>query len=285
MINSYVAVTDSPDRQGPGVAGRVSAAWRDRLWDISAFAKHVDDDFKPALGYVRRVGINHMYGTIGAHPRLNASAIQEVNPYVEAHYISNLDNVLETRQGTLGLDVTFVGGSTLTLSADDYFERIFEAFRVSGDATVLPGAYSFREGTVSFRSSAGRPLSGNVSLTRGGFWDGSRTSASLSMTWRADYRLTTSLSANHNRVSFPGTDFTADVYGAKMQFTPTTRLATSAFVQYNRSTDELITNLRLNFIHAPNSDLFLVYTERRSLEEHRALDQSITVKVTKLLVF
>lgn len=285
MINSYVAVTDSPGAQGPGVAGRVSAAWRDRLWDISAFAKHVDDDFDPALGYVRRLGVNHLYGTIGAHPRLDASAIQEVNPYVEAHYVSNLDNVLETRQATLGLDVTFVGGGTLTLSADDTFERIFEAFRVSGDATVLPGDYSFREGTVSFRSSAGRPLSGNVRLTRGGFWDGSRTSASLSMTWRADYRLTTSLSANRNQVSFPDTDFTADVYGAKVQFTPTTRVATSAFVQYNQSTDELITNLRLNFIHAPNSDLFVVYTERRSLEEHRALDRSITVKVTKLLVF
>jgi hypothetical protein len=94
-----------------------------------------------------------------------------------------------------------------------------------------------------------------------------------------------SLSANRNQVSFPDTDFTADVYGARVKFSPTTRIAASAYVQYNQSTDEMVTNLRFNFIHAPRSDLFVVYTERRSLNEHALIDQSITLKLTKLLAF
>jgi hypothetical protein len=105
------------------------------------------------------------------------------------------------------------------------------------------------------------------------------------MTWRADYRLSLSLSANRNQVSLPDTDFTADVYGARVKFTPTTRIAASAFVQYNQSTDEMVSNVRFNFIHAPRSDLFVVYTERRSLDESGVLDQSITVKLTRLLAF
>jgi hypothetical protein len=285
MINSYLAITDSPGEDGVGVAGRVSAAWRDQLWNISAFAKHVDDNFDPTLGFVRRRGINHGYVTVGAHPRLNSSIIQELNPYGEVHNVSNLDDVLETRQKTLGLGVTFVGGGSLTFRLDDRFERIFESFRVSGNATVEPGDYRYREGSVSFRSSAGRALSGSVSFSKGGFWDGSRTSAGLGMTWRADYRLSLNLSANRNQVSLPDTDFTANVYGARVKFTPTTQITAAAFVQYNQSTDEMVTNLRFNFIHAPRSDLFVVYTERRSLDEGGMLDQSITVKLTKLLVF
>ena len=107
----------------------------------------------------------------------------------------------------------------------------------------------------------------------------------LAMTWRADYRLSLNLTANRNQVSFPDTDFTADVYGARVKYSPTTQIAASAFVQYNQSTDEMVTNLRFNFIHAPRSDLFVVYTERRSLDEGGVIDQSITVKLTKLLVF
>jgi len=285
MINSYLAITDLPGEDSVGVAGRVSVAWRDQLWDISAFAKHVDEEFDPTLGFVRRRGVNHGYATVGAHPRLQSSIIQELNPYGEVHYVSNLDDVLETRLQTLGLGVTFMGGSRLTFRLDDRFERIFESFQVSGDATVEPGDYNYRAGSVSFRSSAGRPLSGSLSFTKGGFWGGNRTSAALRMTWRADYRLSLNLSANRNQVSFPDTDFTADVYGARVKFTPTTQITTSAFVQYNQSTDEMVTNLRFNFIHAPRSDLFVVYTERRSLDEGRMLDQSITVKLTKLLVF
>ncbi len=173
----------------------------------------------------------------------------------------------------------------MTFRLDDRFERIFESFRVSGNATVEPGDYRYREGSVSFRSSAGRPLSGRVSFSKGGFWDGNRTSAGLGMTWRADYRLSLNISANRNQISLPGTDFTASVYGARVKFTPTTQIAAATFVQYNQSTDEMVTNLRFNFVHAPRSDLFVVYPERRSLNGGGTLDQSITVKLTKLLVF
>ena len=61
-----------------------------------------------------------------------------------------------------------------------------------------------------------------------------------------------------------------------------------AFVQYNQATDELITNARFNFIHAPLSDLFLVYAERRTFAGDAVqtlLDRGLTLKVTKLVAF
>jgi hypothetical protein len=60
------------------------------------------------------------------------------------------------------------------------------------------------------------------------------------------------------------------------------------FVQYNESTDELITNARFNLIHAPLSDLFLVLTERRALADdapEAVIERGITLKVTRLLAF
>ena len=57
------------------------------------------------------------------------------------------------------------------------------------------------------------------------------------------------------------------------------------FVQYNSSADLIVTNLRMNVIHAPLSDLFLVFTEHRDMENRVVLDRLITVKLTKMFGF
>ena len=56
-------------------------------------------------------------------------------------------------------------------------------------------------------------------------------------------------------------------------------------MQCNSTADLLVTNLRLRFIHAPLSDLFLVYTERRDVKDNVVLDRVVTAKVTKLFAF
>ncbi len=59
----------------------------------------------------------------------------------------------------------------------------------------------------------------------------------------------------------------------------------SAFLQYNASSDETVTNIRLNFIHSPLSDLFLVYSERRGGETDGLLERRLALKATKLFSF
>jgi hypothetical protein len=43
--------------------------------------------------------------------------------------------------------------------------------------------------------------------------------------------------------------------------------------------------LRLNFIHSPLSDLFLVYRERRDTDGGGVLDRRLTAKVSRLFPF
>jgi hypothetical protein len=93
------------------------------------------------------------------------------------------------------------------------------------------------------------------------------------------------LRAQRNEISLAGRDFTADVFGARLDFAGSTRLFLSAFVQYNTSTEEAVTNIRLNFIHSPLSDLFLVYSERRDVEDGLILERGLTIKATKLFSF
>jgi hypothetical protein len=259
--------------------------WRDPFWDTSAFVTHVGDAFVPRVGFVQRRGINHAYATLGAHPQRPLAWLQELNPYGEIHYITNLDGELETKTLTGALGVEFLDGGLLSFQFNDRFERLFEVFQVHPDAAIPVGAYSFREGKLSFQSSKGRSLSGTAALTWGGYFNGDKSTLDLSALWRLDHHLSFDVFAQRNEVSLPDIGFSADIFGGRINYAATTHLYLTAFIQYDASVKELVSNVRFNYIYSPLSDLFVVYTERRSTSGLGILDRIVTVKVTKLFEF
>ena len=117
---------------------------------------------------------------------------------------------------------------------------------------------------------------------------GTRTSYAADVTFRPNAHVSVELGGQRNDLSLGGADFTADIYSARVRYALNTRAFFLAFVQYNEATEELISNARINLIHAPLSDVFLVYTERRSLASGIAeplLERGLTLKVTKLFAF
>jgi hypothetical protein len=286
LVHSYVAATESEADDEQNKAARVAAVWRDRLWDISGLIKYLGEGFDPGIGFVSRRGMRQNFLTIGAHPRPKRLPVQELNPYVEIDYITRPGATLETRTGTAGLGIEFRDGSTVTIQGNDRFEHLEQSFRVQGSATVLPGDYEFREGSVGYQSSRGRSLSMSAGASGGGYYDGNRASVRFGGLWRPHYRLSLDFSLNHNRIDLPGVRaFTADVVGVRVRYGQSTRLFGSGFVQYNTSASQLFTNLRMNFVHAPSSDLFVVYNERREMKIAGLTDRALIIKVTKLFAF
>ena len=285
LLAPFVAWTRSPNTDGDSFAGRMWVGWRDELWDVSALWRHVGDDFNPTVGFVRRRDIRQSYATVGLHPRPPLPGVQEVNPYLEIDYVQDLESVLVTRTRTAGFGVSFLNGSGLTLNYTDRFELLREPFRVSTDATIPIGRYDFGGGSAQYRSAPGRALSGFVRVERGGFFAGTRTSLSAGLMWRPNYHLSVDLSANHNNISLPDGDFTADVFGGRIDYGFSTKVFASAFVQYNAAQDQFVTNVRFNYLYSPLSDIFLVYTERRDLAAGRTVERVLAAKVSKSIGF
>lgn len=282
FVNAYAAA--SRGDQADDEAARLAVGWRDRFWNVSTAVRRIGADFDPGLGFVRRRGIREGYATVGVHPRIAGSFLLEVNPWIEATYITDQESRLETRTARAGLRFGFADRSSLSLTYTDRFERLAGPFQVSG--TEIPaGDYGFGEGSFSYRSSQGRELSGGLSISGGGYFGGRRFSIGGSSRWQPTAGLTLELAASHNALSVQGSDFSADLYSARLKYAVSTSLNFGAFVQVNADTDEVITNLRANLIHAPLSDLFLLYTERRSTAGAGVLERFLTLKATRLLIF
>lgn len=282
FVNAYA--TASRTEGADDEAARLAVGWRDRFWNVSTAVRRIGADFDPGLGFVRRRGIREGYVTVGVHPRVVGSFLLEVNPWIEATYITDLEGRLETRTGRAGLTFGFADRSSLSLTYTDRFERLTDPFSISG-IEIPTGAYNFGEGSLRYRSSRGRELSGELTVSGGGYFGGRRFSVGGSSRWQPTAGLTLELAASHNAIFVQGSDFPVDLYSARLRYAVSTTLSFGGFVQVNAEVDEVITNLRANLIHAPLSDLFLLYTERRSTTGTGVLERFLTLKATRLLIF
>jgi hypothetical protein len=289
LVQSYLAATDGTATDGTPIetemAGRLSVAWRDPFWEIATLYRIFDDEFDPGVGFVRRRGIQHGYGTVGVRPRVNWPGILELNPYVESQVYTDLGRDLQTRLNTVGLKVDFRNGASASFDVTDRYERVDDAFSVSG-LQVQPGRYDFVETSASYTANAARAISGRLNLTSGSYFGGTRTSVGANLLSRIGHRLLLDFSVDHNEIELPSQgSTTADVFGAKLDLFMSTTLLSSAFVQYNEASSEMVTNLRFRWIHAPLSDLYLVLTERRDTAADAVLDRFLTVKFTRMVSF
>jgi hypothetical protein len=284
FINTYLAGTREGEESDG--AGRLSVGWRDALWNTSVAIRQVGEHFNPGIGFVRRRAIRESYATVGLHTQPRIPSVLEVNPWVDITNTTDLSGRLESREAQAGLGLDFNDRSTLGFGYAHTFERLSSPFRVRESVSIPVGDYTFSTGSATYSSSQGHALSGKVSVSGGGYYDGTRATVAGGFRWQPDRHLVLDVDATHNAVTAQGTSFTADLYGARLQYAWSTTLNFSGFVQVNADTDEMVTNLRMDFIHAPLSDLFLLYTERRSLEgSGGVLERFFTVKVTRLLLF
>jgi hypothetical protein len=272
-------------------AGMVQLAWRDPFWNVSALAKHVGDAFNPGLGFVDRTGVDRLFATVGIHPRIHfIPFVLELNPYVDMDFYTDPDGLMETRSLAPGLIATLEDGGQVEVELKDRFERVSSPLSIAGSQVPL-GEYEFRELTVGYTVPASHSLSGRFSVTRGGFFDGERTSLGAQLLFRPSVHWQFSAGAQRNDLELAGVPFTADLYSARVRYAHDTRTFASAYVQYNEASDELVTNARFNLIHAPLSDIFLVFTERRLLHDEPGgspagvVERGLTLKATRLLAF
>ena len=288
VLNAYLARTyeRAPAASGSD-AGMVQAAWRSDVLDASVLAKSVDGGFDPGLGFVDRTGTRRLFTTVGAHPQVGWGPVLQLNPYVDLDWFTTSAGVLETRAVTPGLGVQLRDGGSLSLEYTDRLERLFAPTSIAG-SMVAAGTYRWGEPSVRYTIPGSYRVSGSVRLTGGDFYDGRRASVSANLLFRPNEHFSMSAGAQHNDLELGGRDFTADVFSTRIRYARDTRTFLLAFLQYNEATEELIANARFNLIHAPLSDVFVVYTERRSLADGVAepvLERGLTLKVTKLLAF
>jgi hypothetical protein len=248
--------SESPD----GTAGSAKLDLRNSTRSLGLGFTSVPSEFDPALGFVRRSDLRHYEASVAAFPRFEQSSwARQLTTALLGDYIEGHDGTKQSTELLSHNMFSFQTGDWVMLNLRRRTESLQSPVRIQG-RELAAGDYAFNTAELRFNTNDSRTVSGRGGVSVGDFWSGSRTELSGGLAWKTGPHLTLSASYVWNDVSLPVEDgeFTTRLFGLNVLSAVSRSLFANALVQYDDVSDVIQANIRIDWIHTPGSDLFLV---------------------------
>jgi hypothetical protein len=244
-----------------------SAHYPNDKFNAQVAYREVQENFKPALGFVQRdnVRLLRVAGSYNPRPKSFLNVLQMFHDVYYTRFTRLDNNEVESWDLYVTLlDWHLKSGDNLhgMFDFNPTYERLFEPFEISPGVFLLPGEYRFtrfRSNLVS--TAAKRRLSGSVNLTYGGYWSGHAEQLTTSVVYKLPPRFTATVSTNQTFARLPEGRFTARIFTTNVAYSATPRLSFSNLIQYDNRSRNLGWQSRMRWTLRPGNDLFFAFNQ------------------------
>ncbi len=270
QVNTYWAQTRGDLRavQGDGrnTSYRGQLVYLGDRYGVEAEHLAIGNQFDPHVGFVRRADMVRDFGQLRFSPRPKQRGRIRKFVYLTAfEAIRNGAGRLDTERRVGETALEFQNADRVSLNYTRSFERLPLPFQISRGITLPVGVYQFDTWKVNYNMGQQRPVSANLTVEHGSFYNGDKTSLTIA---RGRAPLTRQVSAeptySFNRVSLIEGRFTTHLAGARLTYSMTPLMFASVLLQFNSGTRTMATNARLRWEYQPGSELFIVYNDERN---------------------
>jgi hypothetical protein len=288
-VNTYVAGTDNPGTSGRNLSYRGQMDYNADIWGVQLERLTLDQHFLPEVGFTRRAAFARNSAYVRYSPRPHSTTIRKMFYEAMYDYLTDPGNRLQSRQAQVALRAELQNSDSMAIELAQNYESLDTPFEVSPGVVIPTGGYGFNELHLLYNFGPQRPLSANLLLEYGQFYNGTRTGLTVSRgRVQLSPQLTLEPGLTLNVVTMPEGDFTSTLFSTRATYTVTPRMSTSALVQYNSTAASVSTNLRFRWEYQPGSDLFVVLTDNRDTTPGgfpELRNRSFVVKFTRLFRF
>ena len=273
--------TFEADSSGNSNAFYFGANWRTNLFQLDGSYTDIGEDFNPEVGFVLRKGVRRLQGFAQYTPWPRKFGIREIQIGPEIDLVLTRENELETQDITFDTQFSFEAGDSIGFQLKNTTENLRSEFILEGEE-IPSGEYNFATFQASMRSSSSRMIFGEVRLELGQFYHGNRSGLLLDATFRPNAKFSIEPFIEFNRITFPETEFDANVVGGRIGYSFSTTLFTKLFAQWSTDRDVLAANFLVNYIYRPGSDFYLVFNQNYDTRDSgvELLDWTILGKIT-----
>lgn len=241
------------------------------LYRFSAYYRNVGENFDPKLGFVGRRDLIE-YRTIGQYrPRFGrgTTLVQQLSLTGLGSVINGQDGRKQSSEIFADARVSFVKRDNVSISFERTFERLDNAFSIREDATISAGDYNANRVFLSANTDRSRRTWISTRASFGQFFGGDRTNLNATLGYRYSKHFKFEVGANHNIIDLPiaNGNFDATTASLVLQAAKNRKLFANALIQYDNFSKDVQANIRINWIHTPGSDLFVVFNTSYNLAD------------------
>ena len=286
-VNTYWARSSTNGRNGRDASFRGQLDYQGDRYGVQLEHLAVGEDFNPEVGFVRRHDMRRSSALLRFSPR--QTRFKSVRKFFWSgsfDYITNGSGHLETRDWNGEFALEFQSSDRLSVDLTNNYEFLPRLFDIAPGITLPIGGYSFDNVHVQMDLGQRRKVSGRFAVDRGTFYDGHKTTVSVSR-GRMNTGSHLSLEPTYllNVIDLDEGSFTNQLLGSRITYTMTPQMFTSALLQYNSSSHSVSANVRLRWEYRPGSEFFIVFNEDRDTLARRfpaLADRALIVKINRL---
>jgi hypothetical protein len=295
-MGAYAAMTAAPESvvsgSGDDYTLRANFTYTSRYVLARGNYEVIGQRFHDEMGFVPRRGVNHFasYGRLNLRPEWASRAfrIREIGPHFHFDQFDRRDGTgTESRYLDWHLVLSMNDSGFFEGGVNKNHEGNVTPFTLNAarGVTIAPGTHDFDEYFVLYRSNNAARFSFETRLTTGDLYGGRRKGYAFAPSVRLNEHFSAAFSLQVNDIDLPATSYVSTLMAMRLNYSVNTRAFLNALVQYNSDTRVWSSNLRLNVIHRPLSDVFLVYNERRLGDTGDLVDRALIAKLTYLFAF
>ena len=248
-------------------------------WSLSY--QFIDDNYKPALGFVNRVGIQRVDGKFRYRVRPE-TWLRTVDS--EVRFLSVWDTNGHTESAEIAWDILKLENQVediLTLTYSRTREDLDDPFEISDGVILPPTSYTWDRVSATLETTTARPVSLALTLGWGEFYSGHRFESNATLEWRPSRSLFVAIENEQNDIRHDEGNFTTRLAILRVDaaFTPDLSWTTSA--QYDNVSDTLGIQSRIRWIVEPGDEIWLVFNQgyEASHSHVRSIFSDVTFKI------
>jgi Domain of unknown function (DUF5916)/Carbohydrate family 9 binding domain-like len=259
--SSFTSGTGVPGA-GDDVAFGGRVVYPNEPWRFLFVFDQIGEDFNPAMGFVRRVGVRQYFTNARYRYRPEDSWIRRMDFQSRAIVTTTLGDTIESSNVTpLQFEIENQQGDLVGVFASVQRERLFKTFEISPGVILPVGTYDFTRVRAFGSTTNSRPVNVFGGVTAGGFFNGHREDYDIGVGWRPSARFNASFNLNQSEVAVDQGDFITRIASVRANVAFSTDVSWSNLVQYDNVSDTAGINSRVRWIVSPGNDVFLVYTQ------------------------
>ena len=291
-VRGLWARTFEPDASGQNNAWYLGSNWRSKHFRVEGSYTDIDEDFNPAVGYVRRPGIRQFRGEMRWVPMPQKFGIRQIWTGPEMNYILSHDNELQEWDVSYTNWFEFSTGDYILLNGRRSFERLDEIFDFRDGIEIPIADYQSTSYHIRLSSSDSRPISTTIGGGIEDFYKGEVRRGYIQTTLKPNGHISLSAQYQFNQVvDLPEAYFTdgqprpvyVNLFRGRFDYSFTTGLFAKLFAQWNADTNVVSTNFLINYIYRPGSDFYFVFNQTydtNGTTKSRLLDSTVVAKMT-----
>jgi len=279
------------DPQKNNFAGNAGFNWQSDLWQYRASFLEIQNDFNPEMGFIRRTDIRRTEGNITFAPRPERwSSIRQFRFGITGQYQTDHSNYLLNRKIEGQLNINFENTARLNFDITQEYEYLDFDWDIREGFMIPFAGYDNTEYRMRYNSNRSHAVSGEIGVSTGNYFTGTRSGGQLELDVKAFSRLIINLDYQYDLLNFPEGQFHTNRLSTRIAYSFSPDCFVKAFLQWyddkllNDGQNLVSGNIILRYHYKPGSDFYLVFNQENLFGPGQDILQNRTV-LTKINYF